>query len=196
VRRTLAVLAVTLAALAARSSPGAAQDAPIVLEVAGGAAMPVGSFADGTAPGEGTEAGASLSVNFVLPRSGRPSIYLGFSQHRFGCSAAGCADGGEYVATGFNVGMRFALLRGHRAVPWVRVGGITTRVETPDLPAPDAGVSDLGFGGEAGLGVYVGWERIAVQPMLTFSAVGSKLPGGETLGLRFLTGQLAVAFPF
>ena len=195
-RRSPVVLAVTLSTLAMLPGAGAAQDAPIVFEVAGGAAVPVGSFADGTGAGEGAEAGASLSVNFVLPRSGRPSIYLGFSQHRFGCTEAGCADGGEYVATGFNVGVRFTLLRGHTAVPWIRLGGITTRVETPDLPAPDTGVSDLGFGGEAGVGVYVGWERIAIQPMLTFSTVGSTLPGGETLGLRFLTGQLAVAFPF
>ena len=195
-RPTLVAVFVALSGILAFEVPTRAQEAPLVLEVAGGGALPTGPFADGTALGEGVDPGASLRVSFVLPRRGRPAIYAGFSQHRFGCHDAGCAAGGTFVATGFNLGIRLALLRGHRVTPWLGVGAVTTRVETGDLPAPNQGVSDLGFGGEAGAGLYVGWDRIALQPMVTWTMVDSDLPGGSTLGLRFLAAHLALAFPF
>lgn len=168
-----------------------------MLDLRGGVAVPAGSFADGVRTGEGTTAGPTLGAAFVLRRSDRRTVYAGFSQHRFGCVAAGCAEGGRYVATGFDLGMRFALLPGHTFVPWIRLGAITTRVETRDLPAPDAGVSDLGFGGEAGIGVYIGPNSsVALNPAVTFSAVNSDLPGGATLRLRYLTATIAVVLAF
>lgn len=168
-----------------------------MLDLRGGMAVPVGSFADGVRTGEGTTAGPTLGAAFVLRRSDRRTVYAGFNQHRFGCVDAGCAEGGRYVATGFDVGMRLALLPGRTFVPWIRLGAITTRVETADLPSPDAGVSDLGFGGEAGVGVYIGPNStVALNPAVTLSAVNSELPGGTTLRLRYLTATLALVLAF
>lgn len=173
----------------------AAQQAGLVLEVGGGAVVPLGEFADGA--GEGTDAGPSLSIAFARPGTGRRTLYLGFSQHRFGCEEAGCAPGGRYVATGFDLGLRFALVTGRAAIPWIRVGAITTRVETEDLAGPDAGVSDLGFGGEFGAGVYIGRGRaVALNPGVRFAAVNTVLPGGGTLAMRYLVAQLALAIAF
>lgn len=184
-------------AITAGASPVQGQDAPLILEVHGGGVVPVGSFQDGSGPGEGTTAGSSLAVTFAIPSAGRRTLYAGFSQHRFGCEDAGCQPGGRYVATGFNVGLRFALLQRRGTIPWIRIGAITTRVETGDLPGADAGVSDLGFGGEIGFGVHIGANRaVALSPMLLASAIDSELPGGSTLSLRYLTAQLGVAVSF
>jgi hypothetical protein len=187
---------VALIAAAAIAGSAAAQDTPLLLDVTGGVGIPVSSFADGDGPGEGAEPGVAFGVGFTLPRSDRFALYLGFDQQRFGCEAAGCAEGGTFVATGFDLALRFALLTGHQAIPWIRVGGIATRVETRDLPEPDRGVSDLGWGGEAAFGVYVGWSWIAVHPMVTYSTVDARLTGGSTMGLRYVTPYLGISFPF
>lgn len=192
--RTLALAAVAIGTAAADA---AAQDAALLVEARGGVAVPLADFRSGDGPGEGTSSGASLSVLLAVPSAGRHTIYAGFSQHRFGCEPAGCDAGGRYVATGFNVGLRFALLRGRRAVPWIRLGAITTRVETEDLGPPNAGVSELGYGGEGGLGFFVrlgssvGWSSSVLV-----SAVGSKLPGGADLELRYLTAHTGVSLVF
>jgi hypothetical protein len=188
-----------LAALAAATTtvtPVTGQDTPLLLDVDGGMVIPVGAFADGSGPGEGTEAGPALELGFTLPRSDRFAIQLGFHQHRFGCEPAGCAADGEYVATGFDLGLRFSLLTGHRVFPWISAGGVTTRVETDALPAPDAGVSKLGWGVKAGAGLYIGLGWVAVHPKVSFGTVESELPGGGTMGLRWVAATLGVSFPF
>lgn len=197
--RTLA-LASCLIATAVGSA--AAQDAPLLVEAAGGLAVPLSDFRSGDGPGEGTSAGASLSVLFAVPGDGRRTLYAGFSQHRFGCEAAGCDTDGRYVGTGFDVGLRFALLREHRALPWIGIGAITTRVETDDLgasssSAPNAGVTDLGFGAEAGFGLLVVFGgSVAWSSSVLVSGVNSTLPGGTTLELRYLTTRTGLSFLF
>ena len=193
--RSTAFLAAALLALYA---PGlAGQESPLILEVHGGLAAPIGSFRDGSGDGEGAAPGASLSVDFVLTGQGRRGLYAGFSQHRFGCEDAGCSAGGRYVATGFDVGFRFKLRREGDAIPWIRIGGITTRMETDDLGGANVGVSDLGFGGEVGAGVHIGGASpLAISPGVRFAAVSSTLPGGSSLGLRYLVVQVAAVLAF
>ena len=195
------ILAAVLVFLPVTAAPSAAQDATPFLEVQGGAAFPVGDFRDGVDPGEGTSTGPSLQVVFGLPSGGWRTFYMGFSQHRFECEAAGCDTGGRYVATGFNAGLRIVPVQG-TVTPWIRVGAITTRVETRDLAAttrgaPYAGVSDLGFGGEAGLGLMVRMgSSVAWSASGLVSTVGSRLPGGETLDLRYVTAHTGLTLVF
>ena len=179
----------------------AAQDAALLIEAQGGLSSPFGDLRDGDAPGEGTTAGPSVQVVLALPSGGWRTLYVGFAQHRFGCAPAGCDADGRYVATGFNAGLRIVPFQG-RWTPWIRVGGITTRVETGDLSAsagsaPDAGVSDLGFGGEAGLGFMV---RLGRSTAWSVSALASTarttLPGGSELDLRFFTAHTGITFVF
>ncbi len=138
----------------------AAQAAPLVVEVRAGASTPLASFATGSRAGEGTDTGASFALDLVLTGETRRALYAGFSQNRFGCGEAGCAGDAQYVATGFAVGFRWDLRTPGSVIPWVRLGGITTSVQTPDgitLSAEQAeGVSDLGYGAEMGLGVHIG----------------------------------------
>jgi hypothetical protein len=195
--RTPVVLALALCAWASPTRSLAAQDAPLVLEVHGGAAVPLGSFANGSDAGEGVSAGSSLSLDLLLPGTGWRGLYAGFSQHRFGCEDAGCAGDGRIVATGFDVGVRLALLRGQSFVPWIRIGAITTRVETDDLGDPNLGVSKLGFGGEVGFGVLIGSRgTLGLNPGVRYALVGTELPGGSTLNMHYLVAQVAATLAF
>lgn len=195
------ILASVLAFLVVTVAPSAAQNTTPFFELQGGAAFPVGDLRDGSDPGEGTSAGPSLQVVFAVPSGGWRTLYMGFFQHRFGCEAAGCDAEGRYVATGFNAGLRIVPVRG-AVTPWIRLGAITTRVETGDLAAttrgtPYAGVSDLGFGGEAGLGLMVPLgTSVAWSASGLVSTVGSRLPGGETLHLRYVTAHTGITLVF
>ncbi|MDX1647302.1 MAG: hypothetical protein R3304_09175 [Longimicrobiales bacterium] len=198
---SLRILETTLFLTLLGAAPLTAQSAALLVEARGGAAFPVGDFRDGVGPGEGAAAGPSLQVSVALPSGGWRTLYVGFDQHRFPCEDAGCGPDGRYVATGFHGGLRIVPVQG-RFTPWLRLGAITTRVETGDLAsgpagATDAGVSDLGFGGEVGLGFmvrlgrWVGWSASGLV-----SAVSSDLPGGETLDLRYVSAHTGLTFVF
>lgn len=192
-RLVLAGLVVAVAAPCAT----AAQAAPLVVEVRGGTAAPVAPFRSGTRVGEGAGSGASFGVDFILSGEGRRSTYLGFSQHRFNCADAGCPRSGRFVATGLDAGFRFSLCSRCSVSPWMRVGGLTTRMESPGLPGSSKGVSRLAFGGEAGIGIYFGaWRSIALDPGLRFAAVNTELPGGALLRLRYVVLDLGLALAF
>ena len=196
IRHRLAVLLITLCALTA---PGAlqAQASPLVLELHGGASVPVSSFANGGRVGEGGTTAASFGVDFALAGSGRRTFYVGFSEHRFACESAGCAGNGEYVATGFDVGFRFNLRSTGAVVPWIRLGAVTSKVDVPLLPGALGGVSALGVGGEAGIGLYIGMSSpIALVPGIRLTAVNTELPGGSLLRMRYVVADVALAVAF
>jgi hypothetical protein len=198
-RTTAAALAVLLSGLSA-AAPGSgitAQESPLVLEAHGGVAVPLSHFASGTREGEATGPGASFGVDFALPGGKRFVPYVGFSQHRFTCEEAGCADGGRYVATGFHSGYRIVPFPGRAVLPWVRLGVTTTRVETDALGPPNVGTSKLGVGGEAGAGIHIGGaSTFALSPSVRFAAVNTRLPGGALLRMRYLVADLALVLSF
>lgn len=138
---------------------------------------------------------------------GRRTTYVGFSQHRFGCVDAGCPADGEYVATGLNAGFRFKLLDRGPVLPWISIGGLTTRVESPGVTGiptvlgaqgvGSPGVGSLGYGAEAGVGLYIGAGRaIALDPQVRFATVGVDLPGQQRLTLRTVVTSLALVLAF
>jgi len=173
------------------------QDPVLTLSAEPGWTIPLGDFSDGSAPGEGVEGGASLGVTFTLHGDGWRSWYAGFNQKRFACEAAGCAADDSYRATGFHAGVLAVFARRRPVQPFLRVGAVTTRVETRSLPAPDGGVSDLGFGGEVGLGLtLLAQSPVAITPTVTATRIDSTLPGGTSLRLRYLTATLAVVLAF
>lgn len=190
-----ALLLATL--LLALPAAGRAQAAPLVVEIRGGASVPVGSFADGERVGEGVAGGPSLTVDFALARSSRRTLTVGFSQHRFGCGDAGCSADGRYVATGVNLGLRLNLVPTGDVIPWLRLGGRSVRVELPERAARPAGTSKLGFGGEVGAGVYIGaFQSFALNPGFRLAAVNTELPGGELLRMRYWVADLGFALAF
>jgi len=194
--RRLAVLFITLCALPAPAALHG-QASPLVLELHGGASIPISSFADGEGVGEGVTTGASFGVAFALAGSGRSTFYGGFSEHRFACESAGCAADGEYVATGFDVGFRFNLRSTGSIVPWIRLGAVTSKVDVPAMPGAEEGVSSLGVGGEVGLGLYIGMSSpVALVPGIRLTAVNTELPGGSLLRMRYVVADVALALAF
>lgn len=197
----LRALTATLLALAAATlvpSAARAQGAPLSVEARLGAALPTGSFAGGDGVGEGTSSGTAFGVEVAVgSRTGRRTLYAGFSQLRFGCVEAGCASGGRYVATGVNAGVRFSLLPGRAWTPWLGAGAFTVRVESPGVRGSAAGVSELGYGAEAsaGLAVRVG-PSLLLTPAVRLSRAGTDLPGGVRLPLRWAVVDLGVAVAF
>jgi hypothetical protein len=187
-----AVMAVTVV-------PGVAtaQSSPLVVEVRGGASTALAHFRSGSRVGEGARSGPSIAVAFVFSGEGRRSTYVGFSQERFACAAAGCPAGRPFIATGLDGGFRFSLCTRCSVSPWLRIGGLTTRVESAGVPGSPAGVSRLAFGGEAGFGVYVGaWRSVAFDPGLRFAAVNTRLPGGSLLRMRYAVLDLGLVLAF
>lgn len=191
------LLAVALIAAAVMTPLDAAgQGAPLAVEFRGGAAVPVGSFAGGDG-GEGAGTGAAFGFEVTLGSSGRRSLYAGFAQLRFPCGAAGCPPGDPWVATGVNAGVRFALWGGERVIPWVALGVLTTRVESPGVAGSPAGVTELGYGAEAGAGLYLAMGgAVALTPAVRIARADTDLPGGRRLGLRYLVADLGVALTF
>lgn len=174
-----------------------AQASPLVLEAHGGVAVPLAHFASGTREGEGTGPGASFGVDFALPGGSRLAPYVGFAQHRFACEDAGCASGGRYVATGFHAGYRIVPLPGRAVLPWVRLGVVTSRVETDALGGTNVGTSKLGVGGEVGAGVHIGGASlVALNPSVRLAAVNTTLPGGALLRMRYLVADVAIVLSF
>lgn len=174
-----------------------AQAAPLVLELRGGWATPVSDFAEGMGAGEGVTRDYTASLRFALSGSSRRTIVLGFSQHRFGCAPAGCAEEGEYVATGFNGGLRFNLATLGGVIPWIGAEALTTRVEVGAHPDYADGVSDLAFGGEVGAGLYIGaFSSLALNPAVRVVAANTTLPDGQTLRMRFWVADVGLAVAF
>jgi hypothetical protein len=182
--------------LAAPVAPLSAQGSPLTVEARLGAALPVSSFSGGDGVGEGAGAGVAFGVEATLATGWR-TWYAGFSQIRFACEDAGCPSGEPYVATGVNAGIRLALAPGAPVIPWVGAGVLTTRVESPGTASSPEGVSSLGWGAEVSGGLWVRATRyLAITPAVRASRVGTDLPGGERLSLRYLVVDLGLALTF
>ena len=171
------------------ASEGKAQ-APLVVEVRGGALVPVAGARDGL-EGEGElGAGGSFGVTLALERSDGWHLYLGFSQHRID------AGDGPHVSTAWDLGARLDLGSG-ALVPWVRAGLTVPRVELSEAPARPATVTRPGIGGEVGAGVrFPLGGRMYLQPAVRFGAVDTELPDGPVLRLRYAVLDAGVVIGF
>lgn len=191
------IVAALATAFLAAPSVALGQGAPLTVEARGGVAVPVGAFAGGDGVGEGTGAGPLFGFEVTLGSAGRRTLYAGFAQLRFGCDAAGCPRGERYVATGVNAGVRFALVADHAVIPWLGLGVLTTRVESPGVTGSPEGVSELGFGAEASAGLFIrAGGSLAFTPAVRISRADSDLPGGVRLGFRYIATDLGLALTF
>jgi hypothetical protein len=134
---------------------GDAQIYPLRLEARGGAWIPISDLV-GARGFEGAASGdASFGVHFVL-RGGLISFVIGFSEHRFVCTAVQCDEAVNFVSTAWDLDVRLNL-REVGIVPRVSLGATVAlfdaRVETGGVVARED--SDRGWGYEAGAGVLV-----------------------------------------
>jgi hypothetical protein len=190
----LAPLVLVLAGLVAPTSARA--QAPLALEVRGGAFVPVAGFRTGPEQGGRLGWGPSFGLGFALERSDGLHLLLGFSQHRVDCADDGCGGEGEYVSTAWDLGARLDMGSGV-SVPWVRLGLTFPRVER-NRPEPfDDDVTSLGLGAEAGAGVRLGVAgRFHLSPGIRFGLVDADLPSGGTLRMRYLAADVGLVVGF
>jgi len=177
------------------SAPLRAQ-APLSVDVRGGAALPVGSFGS---PGRAAaEAGPSLSVHFAYQRTRGRAFYAGFSRHRFGCGDGACPPDGEMVSTAWGVGSRLSLRVGG-AAPWLRLGVLFDRV-MGDFGPPGESVrrlSDLSLGGEVGVGVTLPLRgRLSTGPSVRYALLDTRFPEVGILRMRYLVTDLGLTLGF
>ena len=189
--------ALLAAVLAVPRPSGLAAQSPLVLDVRAGATLPTGSFVR-----EGLEAelspGAGFGLHFTLQRHPWRAFYAGFSQHRFGCDGAGCPGGGELVSTGWNLGTRLSVATGG-ASPWLRLGVVFDRVEADFLEGGDevGRVSDLGVGGEVGIGVVMGTaRRLSLSPGVRYVLVDGRFERRGLVRMRYLVADLGAVIAF
>lgn len=181
--------------------PGAeAQIAPLTYELRAGAAVPVQSFADPGASWAGEAGGgASFGMDFAYTFASYAAAYAGFSQHRFGCTAAACGRESDLVATGFDLGGRFILGTG-RVIPLIRAGMVTYRVEGR-VPNGQEGaspaVSRRAYGVEAGLGLSIRLNRrFVLVPGLRYLRMRPRFRGAGALPIRSLIADVGMLIGF
>ena len=150
-----AALAIILVGTLLVPTRGGAQISPLQLEARAGAWIPTSDLVGA----QGFEGSASTDVSFgvhFLLRSGLISFVAGFSEHRFGCTAAQCGEAVDFVSTPWDLGVRLNL-REAGIVPWVSLGATSAlfdaHVEAGGAAAQE--VSDRGWGYEVGAGVLV-----------------------------------------
>jgi hypothetical protein len=65
------------------------------------------------------------------------------------------------------------------------------------MPGSPEGVSSLGWGGEVGLGVYLGaTSSVSLNPGIRLVAVNTELPGGSVIHMRTIVADLGLALAF
>ncbi|HZD06339.1 MAG TPA: hypothetical protein VE173_15620 [Longimicrobiales bacterium] len=193
---------VGLGALAtARACEG---QAPLALEVQGGASIPVGPFTRGPRLEGSLDAAPAFGLYFTLRRNRWVGLYAGFSQLRFGCRDDGCTAGGALVSTAWEVGGHLRTSPGPWG-PWIRLGLVLTRVESdyPAFAADGVGaasthqVSDLGVGGELGVGWRIGLtDGVGVNPGVRYAQLDSRLDRDAVLRMRYWVVDLGVVLGF
>jgi hypothetical protein len=191
----VALVAAALAAVAA--APLTAQDyPPLVVEGRAGAAIPTASFRTGPDAGGEIARAPSFGLHFVYRGPSGWGPYIGFSQHRFDCSADGC-PAAEYVATSWDVGMQRTL--GRRNLGWIRLGFVFGRMER-DFAGPTGPrrrVSMLSTGPEAGLGLRVPVRgRLSLTPGARYAWLNTRFQDGPLVRLRWFAADMGVALGF
>jgi hypothetical protein len=184
------------------SAPSAAEgQARLTLDVRGGVSVPSGSFETGPLEGGSIDAGPAFGLHFALRRNRWLDLYAGFSQTRFGCEEDGCAGAGDLVSTVWDLGFQ---VRPNASPwgPWLRVGVVVggTEIELPP-EGGDSGVvekvTDLGVGGEFGLGWHVRLaDAFGLSPGVRYTHVNQRLDSDVTFRMRYWVADLGFILGF
>lgn len=190
--------ALVLGALSLGPDSARGQEGGFTFQVGGGAAIPVGDFRSREGWEGKTGAGMSFGMAFSFPLKGPLDLYLGFSQHRFHCSEGVCSGDEDFVATGFDAGLRL-LLRREGVSPWLRATLHAPRVEAElvEEGRKVSRTSDGAAGLEVGGGVLIRVaQRLSLSPGIRFGMVDLPFPDRPALEPRYLVADLALVLGF
>ena len=191
---------VVLMGFSACPPPAQAQEGAFAFEIRGGASLPVSTFRTGKDGWAGEmKAGPSFGMGFTFPAPGPFGILLGFGQRRFPCEGQDCAEGGEWVSTGFDAALRLVL--GRRKVrPWLKAGLHTHRLEGTVLAEGGGAVdinSDGGAAFEVGAGILIAiGERRSLSPGVHYGWGEVPFPSRSALRLQYLVLDLGLVLGF
>ena len=179
------------------TSRGEAQITPLHLEVRGGAWIPAADLVGAQGFEGEASAAASFGVHFVL-NNGLTSYSAGFSEHRFGCAQAQCAEEVDFVSTSWDLGVRVNL-RQAGIVPWVSLGAsaalMEAHVETGGGVVREG--SDRGWGYEVGAGVLVPVRGLlAINPAVRYGRSDVDFASRDTLETRYIIADLGLVLAF
>ena len=186
-----------LALLVGGAAPSglSAQDIPpLTIEARGGVVLPLGAFRTGPEAGGEIARAATFGVHFVYRGPSGWGPYIGFTQHRYDCTADGC-PGSEYVATSWDLGMQRTL--GPHG--WVRAGMLFGRMEKElvDPVNPRRVASLLGLGAEAGVGLRIPVRgRLALTPGARVGWLNNQFREGGVARQRWAAADFGVALGF
>ena len=176
---------------------GGAQISPLRWEVRGGAWIPNADLVGAQGFEGAASADASFGVHFVL-RSGLISYVVGFSEHRFGCTAGQCVEAVDFISTAWDLGLRVNL-RAAGIVPWVSLGAsaalFDARVDTGNGVQREG--SDRGWGYEAGAGflIPVGGP-FALNPGVRYGRSDVDFASRGTLETRYFIADVGLVLAF
>jgi hypothetical protein len=176
---------------------GDAQISPLQVEARGGAWIPTSDLVGASGFAGAASADASFGVHFVL-RSGLISYVVGFSEHRFGCTAGECGETVDFVSTAWDLGIRVNF-RSAGIVPWVSLGATAAlfeaRVDTGSGVQPES--SDRGWGYEAGAGVLIPvGGPFAINPGVRYGRSDVDFTSRGTLETRHVIVDLGLVLGF
>ena len=176
---------------------GDAQISPLFLEVRGGGWIPTSDLVGAQGFEGAASTDASVGVHFVL-RSGRISFVAGFSEQRFGCTAAQCNEAVDFVSTAWDLGVRVNF-REAGMVPWVSLGGTAAlfdaHVDTGGGFAREA--SDRGWGYEVGAGVLVPVGRFfALDPGVRYGRSDADFATRGKMKTRYIIADVGLVLAF
>jgi hypothetical protein len=176
---------------------GDAQISPLQVEARGGAWIPTSDLVGASGFSGAASADASFGVHFVL-RSGLISYVVGFSEHRFGCTAGECGETVDFVSTAWDLGIRVNF-RSAGIVPWVSLGATAAlfeaRVDTGSGVQPES--SDRGWGYEAGAGVLIPvGGPFAINPGVRYGRSDVDFTSRGTLETRHVIVDLGLVLGF
>lgn len=178
-------------------NPGCAQISPLQVEARVGAWIPTTDLTGAQGFEGAASTDVSFGVHFVL-KSGLISYVVGFSEHRFGCTAGQCGEAVDFVSTAWDLGIRLNL-RAAGIVPWVSLGATAAlfdaRVDTGNGVQRES--SDRGWGYEAGAGVLIPiGGPFMLNPGIRYGRSDVDFPSRGTLETRHVIADLGFALGF
>ncbi len=176
---------------------GDAQISPLQWEGRGGVWIPTSDLVGAQGFEGAASTDASFGVHFVL-RSGLISFVVGFSEHRFGCTAVQCVEAVDFVSTAWDLGVRVNF-REAGIVPWVSLGATAAlfdaRVDTGGGVAREASDRDWGYEVGAGFLVPVGGP-FALNPGVRYGQSDADFASRRPMETRYIIADLGLVLAF
>lgn len=188
-------LLVLLISIALTPQPVWGQYSPLLLDIRGGASLPVAAFGEAQGrPNTTLRPAESVTVRFELGGGGPWGVMVGFSQERAGCRGPACEPDERWATTSWVLGGRWVAPTGP-ARPWLSAALLVPTVEW-DSDARER-VSDTALGAEVGGGVRLRLgERWSTGPAIRYARHAAEFRRDGRWPIRSMALEWALTIGF